>query len=340
MKIHKVLLTVFIIIALLLSVGCSDKQTESKYTKENPMVLKFVLDNPVGHIKTQAAQKFADLVYERSKGTIKVELYPSGQLYSELEAVDAIQANVVNFVAIYAGKLGGHAPNVQAMCFPFIFNDAQDFYKFADSALAKEIMSSLKKIDLEPLAVWDQGFAHYMNAKRPIKGVEDFKGIKFRIAGGQAASKALGALGATAITLAPAELYTALQQGAVDGIEISASNIKAYKWYEVSKYLSISHSLPSPNILLTNKTWWEGLPAETRKMMEETIKEVTAFEREGSVALDVADIDFLKKETKLIVNEISAENKDKLREVVKPVYQEFENVVGKEVLARVLAKDY
>ncbi|MBO8167875.1 MAG: DctP family TRAP transporter solute-binding subunit [Thermoanaerobacteraceae bacterium] len=300
-------------------------------TKENPMVLKFSHVNTADHPKGVAAQRFADLVYERTDGRVKIEVYPSSQLYDDLHAVEALQAGNIHFIAPFSGKLTGYAPSFQLLQFPFLFPTPEDFYRFSDGELGQRLLGNLEKIGLKGLAYWDNGFMHLLNSKRPIRTVEDFKGLKFRIPGGKITEAQYKFFGASAITLPFSEVYAALQQGTVDGLENSLTNIETMKFYEVTKYLTLSNHSYLGYIVITNADWWEGLPDDIRQIMSDTLKEVSQWQREKASKSDQTSLEKLKQ-TDLEIIELTSDELDKMREAVLPLYQEFEDVVGKDLL--------
>ncbi|GAW92807.1 DctP family TRAP transporter solute-binding subunit [Calderihabitans maritimus] len=330
-----------VLVLALVTTGCgqgSDEVESNKAegpTKEKPMILKFSHVNTPDHPKGVAAQRFADLVYERSGGRIKIEVYPSSQLYDDLHSVEALQAGNIHFIAPYSGKLTGYAPAFQLLQFPFLFPTPEDFYRFSDGELGQRLLDKLENIGLKGLAYWDNGFMQLINSKRPIRTVEDFKGLKFRIPGGKITEAQYKLFGASAITLPFSEVYAALQQGTVDGLENTFTNIETMKFYEVTKYLTISNHSYLGYIVITNKDWWEGLPDDIRTILADALQEVSQWQREKARESEHASLEKLKQ-TKLEIIELSPEERAKMREAVLPLYEEFEDVVGKELLEDVI----
>lgn len=340
---EKRIVSLFLVLFLIFTlVGCGSDENLNNGENEQAetMVLKFIHGNTIDHPKGKAAQLFADLVNEKSDGRITVEVYPSSQLYNEIDGIEALQAGVIHFMMPYSGKMTGHSPNLQVLQMPFLFDSVEDYYAFADSQVADRVLASLEDIELKGLALWDQGFFNFMNHKKPIKTIDDFTGLKFRIPGGKITEKQYELFNASAITLPGNEVYTALQQGTVDGIENSLTNIKTMKWFEVGEYLSISNHSLLINIFMTNNDWYENLSEEDKAIIDEATAEVTEFVRKEAKHQDAENLTYLENETDLIINTISKTEIVKMKEAVMPLYKEFEDIIGKDILDDILNKNY
>ncbi len=203
--------------------------------------------------------------------------------------------------------------------------------KFWDGELGQKLMKSLEPHGILGLAMWENGFKQFTNSKRPLKRPEDFKGLKFRTQAGKVLEAQFKALGAGAATIPFNETYVALQQGTVDGQENTFNNIDTQRYAEVQKYLTVSNHGRLDYVVLVNKSFWEGLPEDIRKALEEALKEATEFERQLAYELDQKSFENLKK-AGMEVYELTEEDKEAFRKALEPVYAEFADVIGKEFI--------
>lgn len=300
-----------------------------------PIVIKFshvvAPDTPKG----KAAEKFKQLVEERSKGAMKVEVYPNSQLYKDREELEALQLGAVQMLAPSMAKFGPlGAREFELFDLPFIFPNKETLYRTMDGVVGKRLFSKLETKGIVGLAYWDNGFKQ-MSANRPLHKVADFSGMKMRIQSSKVLDAQMKALGAMPQVMAFSEVYTALQQGVVDGTENPLSNIYTQKMHEVQKYMTLSDHGYLGYAVITNKKFWDGLTAEQRSLISQAMKEATVYER--SIAEQEGD-EALAKIRAAKTTEIStltgAERAEWMKALL-PVHKEFESVVGKENLQEV-----
>ena len=300
-----------------------------------PVVIKFshvvAPDTPKG----KAAEKFKQMVEERSKGAIKVEIYPNSQLYKDREELEALQLGAVQMLAPSMAKFGPlGAREFELFDLPYIFPNKETLYRTMDGAVGKRLFSKLETKGLVGLAFWDNGFKH-MSANKPMHKVADFNGMKMRIQSSKVLDAQMKALGAMPQVMAFSEVYTALQQGVVDGTENPLSNIYTQKMHEVQKNLTLSGHGYLGYAVITNKKFWDGLTADQRGLLAQAMKEATVYER--GIAQQEND-DSLAKIREAKTTEIytltPAERAEWMKALL-PVHKEFESVVGKENLQEV-----
>ncbi|KKM09167.1 C4-dicarboxylate ABC transporter [Clostridiales bacterium PH28_bin88] len=318
--------------------GGEKKQTETK--QEAPpqkIVVKFSHVVAQATPKGQAAELFKKLVEEKSGGRVEVQVFPSSQLYGDKEELEALQANNVQFIAPSATKLVGFNPSFQIFDLPFLFPDKEAVYKFfSDPNGGGKMLSSLEKADMIGLAYWPNGFKQLTNGKRPLLKPEDVKGLKFRTQTGGILASQFTALGAGSQAMPFAEVYTALQQGTVDGQENTFNNIDTQKYEEVQKYLSVTNHGRIDYVVLTNKKFWEGLPEDLRKIMSDAMKEATEYAVKLADELDQKSMEKLKSSGKMQFAELTAEQLAAFQKAEEPVWKEYEDKIGKDLIQAAL----
>lgn len=242
-----------------------------------PIVIKFshvvANDTPKG----QAANYFKKLAEERTKGRVKVEVYPNSQLFKDKEEMEALQMGSVQMLAPSLAKFGPLGlKEFELFDLPFIFDDYAELHKVTQGPVGAKLLKKLESKGLIGLAYWDNGFK-VMSANRPLRMPADFRGLKMRIQSSKVLDSQMRSVGAMPQMLAFSEVYQALQTGVVDGTENPPSNLYTQKMYEVQKYVTVSNHGYLGYAVLVNKKFWMGLPADIRTILEGCMKDATAF---------------------------------------------------------------
>jgi len=325
-------------------VACSggDKETtdtdsgDSDATSDDTeqVVIKFSHVTTIDSVKGQAAERFAELVEEKTDGKAKVEVYPSSQLYGDNDELDALVSGNVHMIAPSVTKMVKLDPRWQYVDMPYLFEDQEHARKFFESDVAQTILNSdqLASNDIMGLAFWENGFKHFMNDKQPLREPSDFEGLKFRAQAGKVLESQFEALGAGSATIAFGETYAALQQGTVDGTENTFNNIDTQKYQEVQKYMTVSEHGRLDYAIFVNKSFWEGMPADIREQVEEALTEATELEWQLAADDNAASFENIKDSGKVEVIELTDEERQALSDAFKPVYDEFSDVITQELL--------
>jgi tripartite ATP-independent transporter DctP family solute receptor len=280
-----------------------------------------------------SSKKFADLVEGYSKGKYKVNLYPSGQLGNESEMIKNLTMGSMDLGLITNAPVGSFIKSFMVFDLPFIFPTTEVAHKVLDGQAGQMLLSRLQKIQIVGLAFSEGGFRHMINNVRPIKTPEDTKGIKFRVMTTPIYIGLFQPLGSNAVPMPWGEVFTAVQQKVIDGLEIPIPVIFANKYHEVTKYLSLTGHTYSPLIFMSSDQRWKKLSAEDKEMFKRAAREASAFNRN---ALKQINDDILKKLSAagMVVNEVA--NKKPFQDAVKPMYSKFEPEIGKDVLDAVI----
>lgn len=334
-EMKKVMLISMISLFLLVATACSGgsgKKTTA--TKDDPIVIKFSHVTSIDSVKGKAAERFAELVKEKTEGKAKVEVYPSSQLYGDNDELDALVSGNVHMIAPSVTKMVKLDPRWQYVDMPYLFKDQEHVHKFFNSDVAKTLLNSEKLAanDVMGIAFWENGFKHFTNNKRPLKKPEDFKGIKFRAQAGKVLEAQFKALGAGSATIAFGETYAALQQGTVDGQENTYNNIDTQKYQEVQKYMSLSEHGRLDYAVFVNKTFWDGMPEDIRTKVEEAMKEATELEWKLAGEENEKSLENIKNSGKVEVISLTDDEKAALAKALQPVYDEFGDTITSELI--------
>ena len=244
---------------------------------QTPIVIKFshvvAADTPKG----KGALKFKELAEERTKGRVKVEVYPNSTLYKDKEEVEALQLGAVQMLAPSLAKFGPlGVKEFEVFDLPYIFPDKATLKRVEEGPVGKQLFKKLEPKGIIGLAYWDNGFK-VMSANKPLHMPDDFKGLKMRIQSSKVLEAQMRALGAIPQVLAFSEVYQALQTGVVDGTENPPSNLYTQKMYEVQKYVAVSNHGYLGYAVIVNKAFWDGLPADVRTTLEGAMKDATTY---------------------------------------------------------------
>jgi len=300
---------------------------------QQPIVIKFshvvTPDTPKG----KGALKFQELAQKYTNGRVKVEVYPNSSLYKDKEELEALQLGAVQMLAPSLAKFGPiGVKEFEVFDLPFILPDKAALRRVTDGVLGKKLMKMLEPKGIVGLAYWDNGFKG-MSANRPLRMPADFRGLKMRIQSSKVLEAQMRALGAIPQVMAFSEVYQALQTGVVDGTENPPSNEYTQKMHEVQKYTVLSDHGYVGYAVITNKKFWDGLPADIRGQLEKAMKEATDYS--NSIAQKENDdaIEAMKKSGTTQVSTLTAEEKAAWRKALEPVYQEMTGRVGKDIIA-------
>jgi len=299
---------------------------------DGPIVIKFshvvAIDTPKG----KAAEFFAKRAAELTKGKVKVEVYPNSQLYKDKEEMEALQLGSVQMLAPSLSKFAPlGVKEFEVFDLPFIFDDYVDLHKITQGAVGAGLLKKLESRGITGLAFWDNGFK-VMSANKPLKAVEDYKGLKMRIQSSKVLDAEMRALGALPQVLAFSETYQALQTGVVDGTENPPSNLFTQKMHEVQKHVSVTNHGYLGYAVVVNKKFWDGLPADVRAGLSKAIAEST------KVANDVAlqdNQDALAKVAatgKTAIYKPSLAERFLLKKALMPVHKQMASRIGQETL--------
>ncbi|MBB6558041.1 tripartite ATP-independent transporter DctP family solute receptor [Acidovorax soli] len=325
MKLLKTLLATALVAASLLPGAQAQERT-----------IKFAFQNQKEHPQAQGAQKFADLVAAKTNGRIAVKLFPGGTLGGDLQTVSALQGGTVEMTVLNAGILSAQAKEFGIYDFPFLFATPQEADAVTDGPFGKKLLDKLVAKNLVGLGYWELGFRNLTNSKKPITKAEDIAGLKIRVIQSPIYIDMFNALGANAVPMPFPELYSAMEQKAVDGQENPFSTILSSKFAEVQKHLTVTRHMYNPQAVIVSKKFWDSLNPADQKAVSEAMAEATTFQR--SVSRSQADValEDLKK-AGMQVTEFSPAELDKLRAKVKPVVDKHSDKVGADTVQEVYA---
>ena len=302
-----------------------------------PIVIKFSHVVAPNTPKGKAADYFKKLAEKRTKGRVKVDVYPNSQLYKDREEIEALQLGAVQMLAPSLSKFGPlGVRQFELFDLPYIFPNKETLYRVMDGDIGKKLFAMLEPKGIVGLAYWDNGFKN-MSANRPLRNVEDFKGLKMRIQSSKVLDGYMRALGANPQVVAFSEVYTALQQGVVDGTENPVSNLYTQKMHEVQKYLTLSQHGYLGYAVIVNKSFWDGLPPDIRATLDKAMQDATEYERGIAKQENDDALEAVKKAGTTEVYVLPLEDRIKWWKAMLPVHKEFEDKIGRDLIQEAYA---
>jgi len=298
---------------------------------QRPIVIKFSHVVADSTPKGQGALMFKKLVEERLGGKVKVEVYPNSQLYGDAREMEALALGDVQLIAPSLAKFDKYTKKLQVFDLPFLFDDIAAVDRFQNSPTGRALLSSMKDKGYLGLAYWHNGMKQ-LSANKPLRLPEDAAGLKFRIQASDVLVDQFRALNANPQKMAFAEVYQALQTGAIDGAENPWSNIYSQKFHEVQKYITESNHGVLDYMVVTSTDFWESLPKDVRAELEKILAEVTAHVNK------MADDINLEHKNKIIASgrseiiNLSKEQLEAWRKVMSPVWKKYESAIGADVI--------
>ena len=297
-----------------------------------PIVIKFshvvAIDTPKG----KAADYFKKLAEERTKGRVKIEVYPNSSLYKDKEEMEALQIGAVQMLAPSLAKFGPlGAKEFEVFDLPFVFDNTAELHKVTQGPVGQSLLKKLEPKGIIGLAYWDNGFK-VMSANKPLRTPADFKGLKMRIQSSKVLDQQMRDLGAIPQVMAFSEVYQALQTGVVDGTENPPSNLYTQKMHEVQKFVTVSDHGYLGYAVIVNKKFWEGLPADIRKTLEGAMKDATTYANDIAKKENDDALEGVRKTGKTQILTLTADERKAWKKALAGVHREQQSRIGKETL--------
>lgn len=329
-----VVVSLFILSLALAGCGGGDKKPEAKKDAPAaaPIVLKLAETHPPDYPTTLGDKKFAELVTERSKGRIKVEVYPSSQLGEEKAAIEQVQLGALAFTRVSSGPLAEFNKPLGVFSLPYIFDSGEHMWKFLEGPDGAKMLDGLQQAKFVGLCYYDPGARSFYSTK-PIKELADLKGLKFRVIQNKINMDMVAALGASATPMPYGQVFSSLQTGVIDGAENNAPSYLTSNHFQIAKFYLLDAHQRVPEVLVMSKVVWDKLSPDDQKLVKQaaldsvkTQRELwSKFEKEamdkvkaaGSTVIEVKDLKPWQAAVKPVIDKYRADYKDALEAIDK-----------------------
>jgi tripartite ATP-independent transporter DctP family solute receptor len=261
----------------------------------------------------------AKLVHERSNGRMRIDMYPSGQLGTERECLELVQIGSLAMTKVSSSVLEGFAPSFKVFSLPYLFRDDAHRFKVLDGEIGQRLLLEIQPFRMRGLVYLDAGSRSFYTKTKPILTPADLAGLKIRVQESATSIKMIQALGGSATPIAWGELYTALQQGVVDGAENNPPTFYTSRHYEVCKYYSLNEHTSVPDVMVISTVVWESLTTEEQELLQQAAREAEEVQK---VRWKEATAEALAKVAEAGVT-IYHPDRSVFAEKVKPLYDEY-----------------
>ncbi|GGW53173.1 TRAP transporter substrate-binding protein [Alishewanella tabrizica] len=247
--------------------------------EQDVKVLKLAHTLDQEHVVHKAMALMGERLALYSNGTMAVEIYSSGQLGNERELVELLQIGSLAMTKVSASPLEGFVPAMQVFSVPYIFDDNAHFWRVLESDIGKNLLTEIQGARLFGLGYYDAGSRSFYSSNTRIDSPADLRGKKFRVLNSQTAVKMVEALGGAATPIDWGELYTAIQQGVVDGAENNPPSFFLSRHYELSKYFSLDEHTAVPDVLIMSLTVWQDLTPQQQQWVQQAANDSIAYQK-------------------------------------------------------------
>ena len=276
-----------------------------------------------GHL---AAKQFAAKVEERTKGQVKISIYPANVLGSPPEQCEQVRLGAIDMTLPTQGALDKYVKAFSVVMLPFVYDDYDHVYRTLDGPSMDWFSPLAEKEGFIVLSNWEWGFRNLTNNKRPINKPEDVKGLKIRTPPEIQLQAAMEALGGIVTKIAFPEVYMALAQNVVDGEENPIAVIYHNKFYEVQKHLALTRHVYNNMVHVVSAKSWAKLTAEQQKIFREESKSAGAYMRKAIVAEETDQIAKMEKAGM----KVTRPNLAPFRAAMKPAYERIGKYAGED----------
>lgn len=280
------------------------------------------------------AREFKKALEARVGNRVDVQLFPNRAIGDERPLIDGMRLGTVDMGVITNAVIAQIEPAFQVNDMPFLFSSEEQGHRVLDGPVGAQLRQRLEARGVVPLAYMEGGFRHMINNIRPIVRPEDLRGIKFRVLQSPIYIEMYRSLGGNAVPMAWAETFTAVQQGAIDGLEIPLGIIDQNRYYEVTRYLSLTGHIYSMIGLLMAKRTFDRLPAELKTAVQEAATEARGIQRRMNAEATAGFLASLRRHG-MQVNEVP--DKAAFRRGVLPMYESFRGQIGADIIRDALA---
>jgi C4-dicarboxylate-binding protein DctP len=297
----------------------------------SPIIIKFSHVVAENTPKGQMANKFKEIVEQKLPGKVEVEVFPNSQLFSDDKVLEAMLLGDVQLAAPSLSKFDNYTKKVQVFDLPFLFEDLKAVERFQQSEAGQKLLASMESKGLTGLGYIHNGMKQ-LSANKPLRVPADAAGLQFRIQASDVLQAQFQAIDAIPVKKPFSEVFILLQTKAIDGQENTWSNIFSQKFFEVQDYITETNHGALDYMVVTSTDWWEGLPDDVRPQIKAALDEAIVYGNEKAAQLNDGDKQKIIDSGRSKVIDLTPEERAKWVDAMKPVWGQFENDIGKDVI--------
>ncbi len=333
-----------ILISAMLMVGCSsapanvssnESPADTTASSEETFVIRAGIGLNDQHPQYKGLEVMKEYVERESNGRIEMQLFHSSQLGDDIQMMESLQLGSQEITAPSSAPVSSIDKRFMIFDLPFLFPTEEIASDLLDGELGQELLDGLAEHGLIGLAYWENGYRHLTNNVREVRTPADMEGLKIRTMENQVHLDFFRALGANPTPMPFGELFTAMQQGVVDGQENPVPTIYLQNYPEVQKYTSLTGHVYSPFVLLMSKIFWDGLPADLQEIVQEGA--IVARDEERRINREyTAELVGGLREKGMTVSELTMDELKLFQDATKPTIEKFKDEIGAEYVEKVL----
>lgn len=305
-----------IIVCVLLGLISCKNDSESK-------VLYLAHTLPQTHPVHKGILKFQEVLEQKSGGKLKIKIFPDGQLGTEREVLELLQIGSVAVTKVSAATMSNFVPEYNVLGIPYLFRNKEHQFDVLEGEIGKSILEKGSKFWLRGLCYYDAGSRSFYTKTKAIRTPEDLKGLKIRVMNDQMSINMVNSLGGSGTPMAFGELYTAIQQGVVDGAENNPPSFVSSNHHEISKYYTLDEHSSVPDVLLIGTKYWDKLSDQEKiwiqeaadassiaekKYWHDSVEESMKIAKESGVEIIIPDKSLFSEKSKSVLENFEKEN--------------------------------
>ncbi|SMO94308.1 TRAP transporter substrate-binding protein [Gracilimonas mengyeensis] len=298
--------------AVFIFAGCSEGNTDKKTIR---LAHALSTSHPV-HI---GMERMAKLVDEKSNGQLEIAIFPSQQLGSERETLELLQIGSIGMTKVSSAALENFVPELRVYSLPYLFQNDEHALNVLNGEIGRELLLAGEEYWLRGLTYYDAGYRSFYTVNQPVESPEDLQGQKIRVMESQMSVNMVRELGGSPTPISFGELYTALQQGVVDGAENNPPSFLSSRHYEVAKYYSLDEHLMLPDLLLISTLQWDNLSEQEQKWIQEAADSSANYQRQVWAEAEEEAMEIVKEAGV----EVIYPDKQPFIELTEPIYDQY-----------------
>lgn len=301
------------------------------------MIFSYAENQSDTYPSTQGAEKFAELVKERSNGRIEIIVKSEGDLGSESSVIEQLAIGGIDFARVSLGTLSEDIPKLGVFAMPFLYEDKEHEWKVLDGEIGQEALRYIEttKANIVGLSWYDSGIRHFYTSEKPIRTIEDLKGMRIRVQDSELMQAVVSAFGGIPVVMSYDEIYQGLQLEDIDGAENNWPVYESEKHYKIARYITETGHSRIPDVQICSKNVWNKLSSEDREIIMECAKESAKFERQLWKQRERSSKERTTRNGVEVI-EISDEEKEKFIKAIEPLYEQLREDY-KELVAKIRA---
>jgi len=310
----KKIISIFILSFLILTFSSCD-------TLQNEKTIKLAHGLDMNHPVHKAMELMGKELEKNSKGKLKLQIYPNQQLGSERQCLELLQIGSLDMTKVSAAVMENFSPDMKVFGLPFLFRDRAHTFSVLDGNIGKELLDGGQKYWLKGLGYYDAGSRSFYTKEKPVESPKDLEGLKIRVMESVTAMNMVSSLGGSPTPISYGELYTALQQGVVDGAENNPPSFYLSRHYEVCKFYSLNEHTTIPDVLIISTHLWESLSKEEQAWLQAAADASVKYQRELWAKSEMEALEAVKKAGVTVVKPDKSIFKNK----VESIYESYKD---------------